>query len=233
VSFIEAPQQIQMNQPSRGSLTPRSEEHMLGHGFYNKHSHEQGKANTYALPLIPEAIAKTDLDQIGDEFRIADYGSAQGQNSLSPMKTAIAEIKKRATKPGRPRTPPLSYAYRFATNDWLTLFKRFFLRPTVISWREGRLLFRQRHFRVSANLSAESHRVRLFRDCRALVEPQTATFGARFGQCGRLEKCAISGRSKPNGRRAFLQYRALEMQSSSRLLVVGSGADRTVSGQKV
>ena len=79
-----------MNQPSRGSLTPRSEEHMLGHGFYNKHSHEQGKANAYALPLIPEAIAKADLDQIGDEFRIADYGSAQGQNSLLPMKTALS-----------------------------------------------------------------------------------------------------------------------------------------------
>jgi hypothetical protein len=29
---------------------------MLGHGFYNKHSHEQGKANAFALPLIAEAI---------------------------------------------------------------------------------------------------------------------------------------------------------------------------------
>ncbi len=57
---------------------------MLGHGFYNKHSHEQGKANAYALPLIPEAIANIDLDQIGDEFRIADYGSAQGKNFLCP-----------------------------------------------------------------------------------------------------------------------------------------------------
>ena len=59
--FAATPQFL-MNQPSRGSLTPRSEEHMLGHGFYNKHSHEQGKANAYALPLIPEAIAKADLD---------------------------------------------------------------------------------------------------------------------------------------------------------------------------
>jgi small subunit ribosomal protein S13 len=50
------------------------DEHMLGHGFYNKHSHEQGKANTYGLPLIIEAINQVDLRQVGSEFRIADYG---------------------------------------------------------------------------------------------------------------------------------------------------------------
>ena len=79
-----------MNQPSRGSLTPRSEEHMLGHGFYNKHSHEQGKANAYGLPLIPEALGKIDLDQTGGEFRIADYGSAQGENSPKPTRETRA-----------------------------------------------------------------------------------------------------------------------------------------------
>jgi len=68
----------------------RSEEHMLGHGFYNKHSHEQGKANAFTLPLIAEAINQINLDQIGDEFRIADYGSAQGQNSLLPMPLGLA-----------------------------------------------------------------------------------------------------------------------------------------------
>jgi hypothetical protein len=37
------------------------EEHMLGHGFYNKHSHEQAKANTRGLPLIIQAINQIDL----------------------------------------------------------------------------------------------------------------------------------------------------------------------------
>ena len=45
---------------------PHSEEHMLGHGFYNKHSHTQGKANTYGLPLIVEAINQIALDQVGN-----------------------------------------------------------------------------------------------------------------------------------------------------------------------
>src|SRR5260370_20957384 len=93
-----------MNQPI-STLSSHNEEHMLGHGFYNKHSHEQGKANTYGLPLLGEAVNGIDFGQIGDEFRIADYGSAQGQNSLLPMKTAIAQTKKRAGDSGRTAIP--------------------------------------------------------------------------------------------------------------------------------
>jgi hypothetical protein len=65
------------------SVLPSSddEEHMLGHGFYNKHSHAQGEANTYGLPLIIEAINQIDLGQIGTEFRIANYGSASDRKS--------------------------------------------------------------------------------------------------------------------------------------------------------
>jgi hypothetical protein len=92
-----------MNQPVLPSSS--HEEHMLGHGFYNKHSYEQAKANTCGLPLIIEAINQIDLGQIASEFSIADYGSAQGQNSLLPMKTAIAQVKALATKAGRTETP--------------------------------------------------------------------------------------------------------------------------------
>jgi hypothetical protein len=66
-----------MNQPILPSSS--GEEHMLGDGFYNKHSHEQAKANTYGLPLIIEAINQIDLAQIGTESRIADYGWARGK----------------------------------------------------------------------------------------------------------------------------------------------------------
>src|SRR5438876_5884835 len=110
---------------------PRSddEEHMLGHGFYNKHSHEQGKANTYGLPLIVEAINQIDLRQIRDEFRIADYGSAQGQNSRLPMKTAIAQIKTVAAKSGRTAIPISVTHTDLPTNDWTTLFQTVLFSP--------------------------------------------------------------------------------------------------------
>ena len=216
-----------MNQPSRGSLTPRSEEHMLGHGFYNKHSHEQGKANTYALPLIPEAIAKTDLDQIGDEFRIADYGSAQGQNSLSPMKTAIAEIKKRATKPGR-RTPAISVTHTdLPTNDWTTLFQTVHSSPDsylvgekdVFCFASGTSVYQQifppNHIAFGYSAIVEHWLSRKPCDIPNEIWSVRATGKVRD----------IWAQQAKADWRAFLQYRALEMQSSSRLLVVGSGAD--------
>jgi len=56
-----------MTQSTDKLSASHSEEHMLGHGFYNKHSHEQAKANTYALPLIVEAINRIDLAQIGGD----------------------------------------------------------------------------------------------------------------------------------------------------------------------
>jgi hypothetical protein len=43
-----------MIQSTENGRASRTEEHMLGHGFYNKHSHEQAKANTYALPADHE-----------------------------------------------------------------------------------------------------------------------------------------------------------------------------------
>ncbi len=102
---------------------------MLGHGFYNKHSHEQAKANTYALPLIVEAINRIDLGQIGGEFLIADYGSAQGQNSLLPMKTAIAQIRTLAANSGGATTPISITHTDLPTNDWTTLFQTVLFSP--------------------------------------------------------------------------------------------------------
>lgn len=88
-----------MNQSHKNSPIPRSEEHMLGHGFY-KHSHAQGEANAYGLPLIIEGINQIDLQQVGTEVRIADFGSAQGQNSLCRSRPRL-QVKALLTKAGR------------------------------------------------------------------------------------------------------------------------------------
>lgn len=117
------------------SVLPSSdnEEHMLGHGFYNKHSHAQGEANTYGLPLIIEAINQIDLGQIGTEFRIADYGSAQGQNSLLPMKTAIAQVKALATKAGRTESQSQLHTRICRPTIGRRCFKQSYLHLTAIS----------------------------------------------------------------------------------------------------
>src|SRR6266567_9583961 len=113
----------EMAQSKENQSASHSDEHMLGHGFYNKHSHEQGKANTCALPLIIEAVNQIDLGQIASEFSIADYGSAEGQNSLLPMKTAIAQVKALVTKARRTEIPITVTHTDLPTNDWTMLFQ--------------------------------------------------------------------------------------------------------------
>ena len=72
---------------------------MLGHGFYNKHSHEQGKANACGLPLITEAINQIDFRQIGDEFRIADYGRRRESGDAEAFAEAYAGFFNAAFEP--------------------------------------------------------------------------------------------------------------------------------------
>jgi hypothetical protein len=204
------------------------DEHMLGHGFYNKHSHEQGKANTYGLPLIIEAINQVDLRQVGSEFRIADYGSAQGQNSLLPMKTAIAQLTTRAANSGRTRIPITVTHTDLPTNDWTTLFQ------TVLSSLDSYLADQSNVFCFASGTSIY---------CQ-IFPPNHIAFGysAITEHWLSRKPCNIPGEiwsARATGEvhdawaaqakadwHAFLQYRALEMQPSARLLIVGSGANQ-------
>jgi hypothetical protein len=93
---------------------------MLGHGFYNKHSHAQGAANTYGLPLIARAVGALDAGVVGGALRLADYGSAQGHNSLLPMGAAIEALRARRRRPDAPSV--LVVHTDLPGNDWTTLF---------------------------------------------------------------------------------------------------------------
>jgi len=168
-----------MNQPNP-ILSSRDEEYMLGHGFYNKHSHEQGKANTYGLPLLVDAVKAIDFGQIGDEFRIADFGSAQGQNSLLPIKTAIAQIKALRAASAR-KAIPISVTHTdLLTNDWTTLFQTVFFSPeSYLAGQRDVILFRQRHLILSPNFPAKPPRAWLFRNHDALAQPQAVQYSER------------------------------------------------------
>jgi len=50
-----------MNQPARQTSAAETQEHLLRRRFYNEHSHTQGKANSYALPLISKAIGHIEI----------------------------------------------------------------------------------------------------------------------------------------------------------------------------
>src|SRR6266481_4257459 len=216
-----------MTQSTEKVSASHSEEHMLGHGFYNKHSHEQAKANTYALPLIVEAINRIDLAQIGSEFGIADYGSAQGQNSLLPMKTAIAQIRALAPKSGR-ATIPISVTHTdLPTNDWSTLFQTVLFSPDsylagesdVFCFASGTSVYQQifppNHIAFGYSAITEHWLSRKPCNIPNEIWSTRATEGVRN---------TWAAQAKADWH-AFLQYRALVMQPSGQLLIIGSGAD--------
>jgi hypothetical protein len=216
-----------MNQSNPGLPSSRDEEHMLGHGFYNKHSHEQGKANTYGLPLLVEAVKGIELGQIGDEFRIADYGSAQGQNSLLPMKAAIAQIKKRLADSGGTAIPISVTHTDLATNDWTTLFQTVLFSPDsylagesdVFCFASGTSIYQQifppNHIALGYSAITEHWLSR--KPCNIPNEIWSVRATGKV-------RDTWAAQAKADWR-AFVQYRALEMQPSARLLIIGSGAD--------
>lgn len=72
---------------------------MEGSGFYNRHSAMQAAGIATLAPLWERACQEV---IIGDEpLVIADYGSSQGKNSMTPMRAAIDAIRARtvADKP--------------------------------------------------------------------------------------------------------------------------------------
>jgi SAM dependent carboxyl methyltransferase len=214
-----------MNQPALPNSS--DEEHMLGHGFYNKHSHEQGKANSCGLPLIIEAINQIDLQLIGSEFRIADYGSAQGQNSLLPMKTAIAQVKLLATKADKAEIPITVTHTDLPTNDWTTLFQTVLFSPEsylahqgdVFCFASGTSIYHQifppNH--IAFGYSAITEHWLSRKPCNIPDEIWSARATGKV-------RDAWAAQAKADWN-VFLQYRAVEMQPSARLLIVGSGAN--------
>src|SRR6266436_998019 len=216
-----------MTQPKENQSASHSDEHMLGHGFYNKHSHEQGKANTYALPLIVEGINRIDLKQIGSEFRIADFGSAQGQNSLLPIKTAIAQIKALTAASGR-KAIPISVTHTdLSTNDWTTLFQTVFFSPEsylaeerdVFCFASGTSIYRQifppNH--IALGYSAVTTHWLSRKPCNIPNEIWSVRATGSIH-----DTWAKQAKADWN---AFLQYRAIEMQPSAQLVIIASGAD--------
>jgi hypothetical protein len=98
-----------------------SEEHMLGHGYYNKHAQAQGAANQHAVEIIARAVQALDLSRLGREIRIADYGCAQGHNSLLPIRAALEALAARGAVEAAATATVIHTD--LPTNDWTTLFE--------------------------------------------------------------------------------------------------------------
>lgn len=73
---------------------------MAGAGVYRDASQTQHGAAAAGLALIESAVAAAAVAPEGPPLLIADFGAADGHNSLEPVRRALAALRARA--PGRP-----------------------------------------------------------------------------------------------------------------------------------
>src|SRR5262249_7566454 len=200
------------------------EEHMLGHGFYNKHSHAQGAANSYGLPLIARAVADLGSGALGGVLRLADYGSAQGHNSLLPMKTAIEALRARQAA----SAPAILVIHTdLPGNDWTTLFE------TMLTSAESYVTATTDVFPFASGTSIYR---RIFPPSQIVLGFSAITTHWLSRKPGDIPDHIWSARATGAARTAstpqaaadshrFLGHRASELVPSGRLVMVNSGAD--------
>ena len=201
----------------------QSQEHMLGHGFYNKHSQEQGTANRFSLPHLVDAVNAIDLTRTAEHFRIADYGSAQGRNSLLPIKTAIAQIKARWNP-----IPPITVTHTdLPTNDWTTLFQTLLTSPNSYLIGETNVFAFGSGISVYREIFPPNH---IALGYSAIVEHWLSNKPSDIPNhiwsvraMGNVHE-VWEAQAKADWYN-FLRYRAVELIPSGRLVIVGSGAD--------
>ncbi|MGA8617195.1 MAG: hypothetical protein WB660_01545 [Candidatus Sulfotelmatobacter sp.] len=91
---------------------------MEGGGSYNLQAKVPAGGGELALQFLEEAARNTALEAGHGPLVIADYGSSQGKNSLTPMRAAIRALRARVG----PTRPILVVHIDQAANDFNTLF---------------------------------------------------------------------------------------------------------------
>ncbi len=105
--------------PASSQITTASADAVMkGHGFYNEHSHPQQKADSLGLPLLERAVEEMTVPQGAETAAVADFGAAQGRNSLGPMRLAVKELRRRTTV----STPIVVVHTDLPQNDFGSLF---------------------------------------------------------------------------------------------------------------
>lgn len=92
---------------------------MAGGGYYNQHSLPQHAASATGLRFLIEAATEAPLPARGEPLVIADFGVAQGRNSMAPMAAAISALRARRTG-----GLPIEIVHTdIAGNDFSSLFR--------------------------------------------------------------------------------------------------------------
>src|SRR5690348_958621 len=126
---------------------PGGETVMTAGDYYNAHSQQQHNATVTTLPLLERAAEDVPLPAPGQPFLVADYGAAQGRNSLEPVRTILATIRRRLPPPA-----PIAVVHTdLPENDFNALFTLLgespesYLRdaPEVYAFAAGKTFYEQ------------------------------------------------------------------------------------------
>ena len=197
---------------------------MEGHGAYGRNAQVQGGGLSSALALLEAAAANAPLPPPAQTIVIADYGCADGTNSLAPMNAAIAALRRRS--PGQ----PISIVHTdLPENDFATLFHRLATDPSsylrdngIFASAVGRSYFEQILPAASITLGWSSWAIQWLSRLPAAIPDHVQVAYSRdaAARAAFAQQAAVDWR-------AFLDARGRELRPGALLVIVTMAQDDT------
>ncbi len=192
---------------------------MAGHGVYNRSSCVQAAGSSPALHLLGEAARLVPLPPPPAPIVIADYGSSEGRNSLTPIATAIGTLRDRV---GAERAISVVHT-DLPTNDFSGLFQTLetdpasYLRgdPASFASAVGRSYFEQILPAASVTLGWSSWAVQWLSRTPCAIPDHVQIACSRDATAR-----AVYARQAAADWRIFLTHRAAELSPGGRLVVL-------------
>jgi SAM dependent carboxyl methyltransferase len=198
---------------------------MEGGGSYNLHAKIPAGGGSLALPYLEKAAQSCALPPGSNAIVMADYGSSQGKNSLSPMRAAIRCFR---TRVGNERSVMVVHVDQHA-NDFNTLFdvlqkdpERYTLDdPNVFPCAIGRSFYENVFPQGQVDLGWCSYAAVWLRRIPSLIPGHFISLG-----CTGDVRAAFDLQAAADWR-LFLSLRARELRAGGRLVIVLPGLSDT------
>ena len=203
------------------AVTPAA---MEGQGRYNRSSQVQAAGLSPAVPMLERAAREVPLPVGREPIVIADYGSSQGHNSLTPVGAAIDVLRERA---GRERAISVVHV-DLPGNDFTALFETLNSDPqsylkrdaAVFASAVGRSFYEQVLPAETVTLGWSSWAVQWLSRAPGVIPDQVQVALSNEEEA----KDAFHRQAADDWRR-FLVARSLELCEGGRLVVLTMAAD--------
>jgi SAM dependent carboxyl methyltransferase len=203
---------------------------MAGAGRYAEESATQHGAASFGFPLIPAAVAQLE-PPAGGPLLLADFGAAQGTNSLEAIRRALAALAERV--PGR---PALVVHSDIPGNDFTTLCDTLETsdarytrdRPDVLPLMAGRSLYDRVLPPATLSFGWTASTLHWL---RRTPGPVTDHFFVQLAQDG--DARAAYAEQSARDWRDFLDHRAAELAPGAGIVIVdvAMGEDGTMGSE--